>query len=82
MSNQSDLDINRGVRYDLAVVRTRLRMPTLIHEELLRLLCERVQELDLKKRVHQLHLPSESARMSFVEPSKRIANIRKMLPVV
>ncbi len=75
-----DMYINRGVRYDLEVVRTRLRMPNLTHEELERLLCERVHELDLRKRVHQLHLPSESARMSFIEPSERIANIRNMRP--
>jgi len=76
-----DMYINRGIRYDLAVVRHRLQMNELSHEELLKLLCKRIEELDLKGRAHQLHLPTESERISFVISADRIANIKKMLPI-
>jgi hypothetical protein len=75
-----DMYINRGIRYDLAIVRHRLHMPELSHEELVSLLCQRIGELDLEGRAHQLHLPTESERTSFVVASERIANIERMRP--
>ncbi len=75
-----DLDayINRGVRVDLAVARTRLQMPNLSQEELVQLLCKRVETLDIEKRIHQLHLPTEAERAAFIDPAARISNIKRM----
>ena len=76
-----DLYINRGVRYDLAAVSNRLHAPELSHEELVARLCLRTEELDLKARAHQLHLPTEAERVAFVVPADRIANIKRMMPL-
>ncbi|MFA6691565.1 MAG: nucleotidyl transferase AbiEii/AbiGii toxin family protein [Saccharofermentanales bacterium] len=73
-----DMYINGGTHYDLDVVRHRLNAPSLSHEGLIERLCEKTQELDLKGRAHQLHLPNESAVNAFINLDDRIAAIKKM----
>jgi len=75
-----DMYINCGTHYDLNVVRHRLNTPDLSHEDLIERLCKKIQELDLKGRAHQLHLPNESAVNTFIVLSDRIAVIQKMQP--
>lgn len=76
-----DMYITRGTHYDLAVASTRLQMPALTHTELVERLCKRVDELDIKQRIHQVHLPDEPSRIAFGDPLARIANIKRMLPL-
>lgn len=73
-----DLYIARGTGYSLPVARRRLQSPDLTHEDLIERLCERVGELDLQARAHQLHLPSEVERNAFLIPGDRIAAIGNM----
>lgn len=75
-----DLDqyITRETHYDLNVVRLRLNTPSLTHKELVEQLCQRIGELDLQTRAHQLHLPNEAELASFLIVPDRIKAIQAM----
>ena len=75
-----DLYINRKTHYDLNVVRRRMNMPALTHEELVEQLCRRIDQLDIPTRAHQLHLPDKAELASFLIVSDRIKAIRTMCP--